>query len=83
MDCCLCDLRNKEVINVSDGTRLGFVSDIEIDVSDARLLSIIVTGDGGLFTKPSSIKIPWACISHIGEDLIIVSMKNTLKANRQ
>lgn len=79
MDCCLCDLRNKEVINVADGTRLGFVCDIEIDVTDARLLSIIVPGSGGLFTKSPAVKIPWACIQHIGEDLIIVNMKDTVK----
>lgn len=77
MDLFLTDLKNKEVINVHNGKRLGYVSDIELDTTDARLLSIIVPADnGGLFSKPSQITIPWACIEHIGEDLIIVNLKD-------
>lgn len=75
MDCFLTELKNKEVINVSSGKRLGYVSDVELDVSDARLLSIIIPGEGSLFSKAQPYKIPWACIEHIGEDLIIVNMK--------
>ena len=76
MDCFLTELKNKEVINVSSGKRLGYVSDIELDTCDARLLALIIPGEGGLFSKAPSIKIPWACIEHIGEDLIIVKMKD-------
>ncbi len=75
MDCFLTELKNKEVINVSSGKRLGYVSDVELDVSDARLLSIIIPGESSLFSKAPPYKIPWACIEHIGEDLIIVNMK--------
>ena len=78
MDCFLTELKNKEVINVSSGKRLGYVSDIELDTCDARLLALIIPGEGGLFSKAPSIKIPWACIEHIGEDLIIVKMKEPI-----
>ena len=76
MDCFLTELKNKEVINITSGKRLGYVSDIELDICDARLVSIIIPGESGLFSKAPSIKIPWACIEHIGEDLIIVKMKD-------
>ncbi len=76
MDLGFCQLKNKEVINISSGTRLGFVCDIEVDINDARLVAIIVSGEGGLFTKGKSVHVPWACIQHIGEDLILVNMKN-------
>ncbi len=76
MDCFLTELKNKEVINITSGKRLGYVSDIELDICDARLLALIIPGEGGLFSKSPSIKIPWACIEHIGEDLIIVKMKD-------
>ena len=78
MDCFLTELKNKEVINVSSGKRLGYVTDIELDTCDARLLALIIPGEGGLFSKAPSIKIPWACIEHIGEDLIIVKMKDPI-----
>lgn len=78
MGCCLTELKNKEVINISSGKRLGYVCDIELDTNDARLLSIMIPGEGGLFSKAPAIKIPWTCIEHIGEDLIIVNIKEQL-----
>lgn len=76
MDCFLTDLKNKEVINISSGKRLGFVCDLELDITDARLISLVLPGEGGLFSKAPVIRIPWACIEHVGEDLIIVKMKD-------
>ena len=45
MSCCsITELRNKEVINAKSGCRIGFVSDVEINTCDGRLVSIIVWG---------------------------------------
>ena len=38
------DLRRKEVVNIRDGTRLGFVTDVEIDEVDGRIESLVVPG---------------------------------------
>lgn len=81
MGCSINELKSKEVINVSDGKRLGFVKDIEVDTDDARLLAITVPGEGGIFARGRDLKIPWACIEHIGDDLIIVNMKNLTPRN--
>lgn len=81
MGCSINELKSKEVINVSDGKRLGFVKDIEVDTDDARLLAITVPGEGGIFTRAQDIRIPWACIEHIGDDLILVNMKNLTPRN--
>ncbi|MBQ4065235.1 MAG: YlmC/YmxH family sporulation protein [Clostridia bacterium] len=75
MDCAFTDLRNKEVINLQNGRRLGYVSDVELDIRDARLVSILVSGEGGFFRKATVLRIPWACIQHVGEDLLLVSVK--------
>jgi len=73
------DLRNKEVIDVFDGKRLGFVCDCEIDIISGRLLSLIVPHQGGsmkgLFSKAENIVIPWKQIKKIGDDIIIVETK--------
>ncbi|MDD4688588.1 MAG: YlmC/YmxH family sporulation protein [Eubacteriales bacterium] len=72
------DLRNKEVIDVFDGKRLGFVCDCEIDIVTGRLLSLIVPGQGGgkgFFSKSENIVIPWKQIKKIGDDIIIVETK--------
>ena len=81
MDCFLTELKNKEVINITTGKRLGYVSDIELDICDARLLALIIPGERGLVSKAPCIKIPWACIEPIGEDLIIVKMKDPVPKN--
>lgn len=44
MNCCLTDLREKEVINLKDGCRLGCVCDVEIDSCTGRLVAIIIFG---------------------------------------
>lgn len=76
MICRLADLRNKEVINIKDGMRLGCVCDAELDTCTAKLLSIIVYGRPrwfGLLGREEDIIIKWCDIEVIGEDTILVS----------
>lgn len=71
------DFKQKEVINVSDGRRLGFVSDIEVSFEEGRIESIIIPGGGkffGIIGKDSEVIIPWERIRKIGEDIILVDM---------
>ena len=72
------DLRNKEVIDVFDGKRLGFVCDCELDICSGRLTAIVVpgmSGPFGWFGKNNEYVIPWCNIKKIGEDLIIVDTR--------
>lgn len=71
------DLRQKEVINIIDGKRLGYVYDIEMDLRNGRVDSIIIPGDSkllGLFGKSNDYVIPWENIKKIGMDIILVEM---------
>ena len=49
MTCRVAELRRKEVISVKDGTRIGAVSDVEMDLTNARLTAILVNGRPRLF----------------------------------
>lgn len=40
----ICDLREKEVINICDGERLGFVEDVEFDLCTRKITHIIIPG---------------------------------------
>ncbi|MDK2798883.1 MAG: hypothetical protein PWP27_555 [Clostridiales bacterium] len=76
------DFRQKEVINIADGKRLGFVYDVEIDMSKGVIESIIVPGPGkflGLFGHDTDYVIPWDSIKKVGEDIILVDMSQTMK----
>ena len=67
-------LKDREVINVCDGRRLGNVSDVQIDLCNGRLTAIIVPGECNFlgFSKGDDVLIPWSCIERIGDDIIIV-----------
>jgi len=74
------DLRQKEVINTTDGARYGFVSDLEIDVADGKILSVIVPGPGrvlGVFGRDQEYRIPWSVITMIGEDIVLVECETS------
>lgn len=75
MNCCVADFRYKEVINQSDGTRLGCANDVEIDTCSGKIISIVIYGQAkffGLLGRQPDIKICWDDICVIGEDTILV-----------
>ena len=75
MQCRIRDLRCKEVINISDGCRLGFVSDVDIRVPEGQVIAIVVNGPCrffGLFGRGEEFYIPWECIQRIGDDIILI-----------
>ena len=71
------DFKHKEVINISDGKRLGFVQDVTANLNTGVITSIIVPGNTKLFKLFSSeneIVIPWDKIKCIGKDVILVDI---------
>lgn len=75
MHCRIGDLRHKEVINVDDGCKIGCVNDIEVDMTCAKLLAIIIYGRlkwFGVLGREDDIIIGWEHIKVIGEDTILV-----------
>jgi len=76
MGCCINDLRDKDVINICDGRKLGCVDDVEVDVNTGRLVSIIVPCDGRFFGfgKTKNLVILWDSIEKIGDDTILVKI---------
>lgn len=72
------ELHCKEVICVADGRRLGFVSDVEIQIPEGHILAIIVPGPCkvlGIIGRSDDFIIPWKCIKRIGPDIILVDIK--------
>lgn len=76
MYCRLNDLKSKYVINVRNGGKLGYVSDIEIDTVTAMVNSIVIKGKLrwlGILGREEDIIIRWSDIEVIGEDTILVN----------
>lgn len=71
------DLRQREVINIIDGKRLGFVTDLDIDLDNGRIKAIIVPGQSHIFSffsRSGDHIIPWEQIKKIGSDVILVEL---------
>ena len=72
------DFRHKEVININDGKRMGYVQDVCADLETGIITSIIVPGASNkllnIFSQANDIVIPWQNIKCIGEDLILVEI---------
>lgn len=72
------DFKHKEVINITDGKRLGYVQDVCADLESGIITSIIVPGSTNkllnIFASSNDIVIPWQKIKCIGEDLILVEI---------
>jgi len=69
------DLQIKDVVNVSDGKRLGTIGDIDINLATGKIESLIISGTGrvmGFFGKEAEVTIPWRNIVKIGTDVILV-----------
>ena len=71
------ELKNREIINVTTGERLGLLGDcdIEFDPMDGRIKSIIIPEVRGYLSFVSEKKaqrILWDNIKKIGSDMVIV-----------
>ena len=70
------DMHEKEVINICDGTRLGYVDDVEVDTCTAQIVSIVICGHNRLFGvlgREPDIVIHWKDIEVVGEETILVN----------
>ena len=70
------DLHYKEVINISTGQRLGYVSDLEFDMQTGKVRSFIVPGPRrlwGLLPGDTDYIFPWESIIRMGDDTILIT----------
>ena len=75
MQCRFRGLRRKEVINICDGCRLGFVADVDVRIPEGQVIAIVVNGPAkffGLFGRGEEFYVPWECIKQIGDDIVLI-----------
>ena len=73
-------LKEKEVINLNNGEKLGFVDDIEFESETGRVEDLIIMGRSrfmGLFGKEDDIILSCDDIELIGKDTILVRYNDT------
>lgn len=73
------ELMEKEVVNVTDGKRIGMIIDFEVDLKKGKINAIIVPDGGrimGLFSRETEHEVRWNQIKKIGEDVILIEIKD-------
>ncbi|MGN1411128.1 MAG: YlmC/YmxH family sporulation protein [Oscillospiraceae bacterium] len=79
MECTLKELRGKEVINIYNGERLGFIDDIKFSTENNQVISFIIYGRERLFGilgKQNDILIHCNQIHLVGEETVLVSVES-------
>ncbi len=81
MKCRLSDLKSKEVIETKSGVIIGRIDDVEINMEDSSVESMIVYGRPrlfGIFGREDDIVISYEDIDLIGKDTVLVSQSRVV-----
>ena len=83
MDISFNDLRNKEIINLCDGSRMGHIVDLVFSTENGRVTGLVTPGEKRLFKKSGEIFIPIEKVRRIGDDVILIRYEiNDLNYNK-
>lgn len=72
------EIRQKEVINIVNCQKIGFVCDINFDPKSGCIESLIVPGPcklWGVLGRDQEYIIPFCQVKHIGPDVILVEIE--------
>jgi len=75
MDTRLEELGSKELIDIADGTRYGYIGDAEVDMETGQIKALVIPGRlrwFGLLGREPERVFPWAAVRRFGEDVILV-----------
>lgn len=76
------DLRYKEVISITDGSRYGYIGDVTFNLEDGRVQELIVPGARrffGLFGRKENSVFRWESVQRFGEQTVLVDGEPELR----
>ena len=71
----LSELQQKEIINISNGKRIGIIVDVIIDTSGNIQKLVLEEKRGRKFSK-EEYEILWSQIVKVGDDIILIDTRN-------
>lgn len=83
--CLLSQLKSKEVIAIERGKRLGYISDVEVDLERGCIMAVILPQESSrmIFFEPRQERwIPWEMVERIGEDVVLVKDAVTVREKK-
>lgn len=79
------ELRYKEVISITDGSRYGYIGDVTFDLEDGQVRELIVPGPRrffGLFGRKESSVFRWESVKRFGEQTVLIEGEPELRSAR-
>lgn len=76
----LSELSIKDIVNDHDGTKVGKITDLEIDTITGKILSVKIQGGSKVYQifNKNAISIPWNRIIKIGSDVVIIDNQHKI-----
>ncbi|MTI85762.1 MAG: YlmC/YmxH family sporulation protein [Firmicutes bacterium] len=71
------DLGRKDIINVSDGVKLGAVKDMHLDLDSGAVKAIVLQGPKKyfrLFGAGQDVVVSWEKVKKVGQDAVLVEI---------
>ncbi len=79
------DLTEKEVVSITDGKRIGMITDLEVDLEKGKINAIIIPEGRrlmGLLNRELEYEISWNQIKVIGEDVILIEIRDRIEPTK-
>jgi len=71
----LSDLQHKEIVNITDGKRIGIIIDVILN-NDGKINSLVLEDRRGRRFSREEYTIMWQQIVKIGDDIILIDTRN-------
>ena len=71
----LSELQLKEIINISNGKRIGMIVDVIID-NNGNILKLVLEEKRGRKFSKEEYEIFWSQIVKVGDDIILIDTRN-------
>ncbi|MCT4594669.1 MAG: YlmC/YmxH family sporulation protein [Anaeromicrobium sp.] len=76
----LSELGGKEIVNLTDGARLGMLGECDLLINEktGKIKAILVPdykSQFSFFYDRNFLEVPWECVKKIGNDMIIVELE--------
>ncbi len=83
METSFAELHKKEAVNLTDGKRLGRVSDVVFTYPEGRVFGIVVPGGRGWRWGRAEMFIELKNVKKIGVDVVLVDIRSAPKPERR
>jgi len=72
------ELESKDFINIADGSRLGPIRDMHINLENGKVEALVLQGSRkvlGRFGSGRDLVVPWHKIKTVGVDTVLVEIE--------